>query len=163
MFDIAFSELLVIAIVALVVIGPERLPRVARTAGHMIGRLQRYVNDVKADIDREMQIEELKKLQTQMQESAVSFENSIRNEAQSLKQSFEQEAQAVQQATVESPSLPSAMSGEDLTAVTALAASGAPEAQNKTTPGLGLDGPEAGVLLPPAQPPVRPLQDKVSA
>ena len=73
MFDIAFSELLVIAIVALVVIGPERLPRVARTAGHMIGRLQRYVNDVKADIDREMQIEELKKLQTQMQESAVSF------------------------------------------------------------------------------------------
>ena len=159
MFDIAFSELLVIAIVALVVIGPERLPRVARTAGHMIGRLQRYVNDVKADIDREMQIEELKKLQTQMQESAVSFENSIRNDAQSLKQSFEQEAQAVQQAAVESDPVPG---GEVSTTVSESAASGVPNAQNKAAPGLGLDGPEAGVLLPPAQPPVRPLQDKVS-
>ncbi len=46
MFDIGFSELIVIAIVALVVIGPERLPRVARTAGHLLGRMQRYVNDV---------------------------------------------------------------------------------------------------------------------
>ena len=59
MFDIAFSELLIIAVVALVVLGPERLPKVARTAGHLLGRLQRYVNDVKADINREMQLEEL--------------------------------------------------------------------------------------------------------
>lgn len=55
MFDVGFSELIVIAIVALVVIGPERLPKVARTAGLLLGRLQRYVNDVKADIKREMQ------------------------------------------------------------------------------------------------------------
>jgi len=54
MFDIAFSEIALIAVVALVVIGPERLPRVARTLGHMFGRLQRYVNDVKADINREI-------------------------------------------------------------------------------------------------------------
>ena len=60
MFDIGFSELLVIALVALVVIGPERLPRVARTAGHLLGRLQRYVGDVKSDINREMQLDELK-------------------------------------------------------------------------------------------------------
>ncbi len=50
MFDIGFSEIIVIAVVALIVIGPERLPKVARTLGHMFGRLQRYVNDVKADI-----------------------------------------------------------------------------------------------------------------
>ena len=52
MFDIGFSELVVIGLVALVVIGPERLPRVARTVGHLLGRLQRYVSDVKADIHR---------------------------------------------------------------------------------------------------------------
>ena len=58
MFDIGFSELLVIAVVALIVIGPERLPKVARTVGHLIGRMQRYVNDVKADISREMELDE---------------------------------------------------------------------------------------------------------
>ena len=59
MFDIGFSELLVIAVVALIVIGPERLPKVARTLGHLFGRMQRYVNDVKADISREMELDEL--------------------------------------------------------------------------------------------------------
>ena len=54
MFDIGFSEMMVIAVVALIVIGPERLPKVARTLGHLFGRMQRYVNDVKADICREM-------------------------------------------------------------------------------------------------------------
>ena len=98
MFDVGFSELIVIAIVALVVIGPERLPKVARTAGHMLGRLQRYVNDVKADIDREMQLDELKKLQAEVQESARSFERSISSEVNSLQASLEQSAQAVQDA-----------------------------------------------------------------
>ena len=65
MFDVSFSELIVIGIVALVVIGPERLPKVARTAGHLMGRLQRYVNDVKSDISREMQLDELKKLKAE--------------------------------------------------------------------------------------------------
>ena len=96
MFDIGFSELIVIAIVALVVIGPERLPRVARTAGHLLGRMQRYVNDVKADIDREMQIDELKKLQAQMQESARSFERSMTQEIQSIEQSVQQTVDAAQ-------------------------------------------------------------------
>jgi sec-independent protein translocase protein TatB len=77
MFDIGFSELILIAIVALVVIGPERLPKVARTAGHLLGRMQRYVNDVKSDINREMQLDELKKLQSEMQESARSVEQSM--------------------------------------------------------------------------------------
>ena len=63
MFDIGFSEIVVIAVVALIVIGPERLPKAARTMGHLFGRLQRYVNDVKSDINREMELDELRKLQ----------------------------------------------------------------------------------------------------
>jgi sec-independent protein translocase protein TatB len=80
MFDIGFSELVVIGLVALVVLGPERLPRVARTLGHLAGRLQRYVSDVKADINREMELEDLKKLKDSMQEAATSFETSVRSE-----------------------------------------------------------------------------------
>jgi len=80
MFDIGFSELVVIGLVALVVLGPERLPRVARTLGHLAGRLQRYVTDVKADISREMELEDLKKVRDSMQEAATSFETSVRSE-----------------------------------------------------------------------------------
>lgn len=82
MFDIGFSELLIIAVVALVVIGPERLPKAARTLGHLFGRMQRYVNDVKADISREMELEELRKLQASMQDAARSFETSVTKELQ---------------------------------------------------------------------------------
>jgi len=77
MFDIGFSELLVIAIVALIVIGPQRLPKVARTLGHLFGRMQRYVNDVKADISREMELDELKKMQASMEDTARSFQDSV--------------------------------------------------------------------------------------
>ena len=75
MFDIAFSELLIIGIVALVVIGPERLPKVARTVGHLLGRMQRYVSDVKSDISREMKLDELKKLQQQVSSEVSSGVN----------------------------------------------------------------------------------------
>jgi sec-independent protein translocase protein TatB len=84
MFDIAFSEVIVIAVVALIVIGPERLPKVARTLGHMFGRLQRYVNDVKADINREMELDELRKLKSEVQSAASEFESSIHNAAQEV-------------------------------------------------------------------------------
>lgn len=80
MFDIGFSELLVIAVVALLVIGPERLPKAARTLGHLFGRMQRYVNDVKADISREMELDELRKLQASMQDAARSLERSVSQE-----------------------------------------------------------------------------------
>ncbi|MDH4182283.1 MAG: Sec-independent protein translocase protein TatB [Betaproteobacteria bacterium] len=84
MFDIGFSELVVIAVVALIVIGPERLPRAARTMGHLFGRLQRYVNDVKADINREMELEELRKLQQQVQGAAREIETSVTGAARDL-------------------------------------------------------------------------------
>jgi len=77
MFDIGFSELMVIAVVALIVIGPEKLPKVARTVGHLFGRMQRYVNDVKSDISREMALDDLRKLQASMQETAQSLEQSV--------------------------------------------------------------------------------------
>ncbi len=84
MFDIAFSEIVVIAVVALVVIGPERLPKVAKTLGHMFGRLQRYVNDVKADISREMELDELRKLQSEVQSAARDLESSISGAAREM-------------------------------------------------------------------------------
>ena len=77
MFDIGFSELVVIGLVALIVIGPERLPRVARTVGHLVGRLQRYVADVKADINREVELEELRKMRDEVQQAASSIETSV--------------------------------------------------------------------------------------
>lgn len=83
MFDIGFSEMMVIAVVALIVIGPERLPKVARAAGHLFGRMQRYVNDVKSDISREMALDDLRKLQATMQETANSIEQSVNQEMQS--------------------------------------------------------------------------------
>lgn len=81
MFDIGFSEIVVIAVVALVVIGPERLPKTARTLGLLFGRLQRYVNDVKADINREMELDELRGLQREMQGAAREIEQSVRSAA----------------------------------------------------------------------------------
>jgi len=94
MFDIGFSELMVIGVVALLVIGPEKLPKVARTLGHLLGRAQRYVNDVKSDINREIQLDELKKLQSQVTESARSLEDSVRREYESARTAVEAPAQA---------------------------------------------------------------------
>ena len=81
MFDIGFSELVLIAVVALVVIGPERLPKAARTMGHLFGRLQRYVNDVKSDISREIELDELRNLQKQVQTAAQDLRSSVESAA----------------------------------------------------------------------------------
>lgn len=75
MFDIAFSELVVIGTVAVIVIGPEKLPKIARTAGHLLGRAQRYVNSVKSEINSELRVEELKG-------SLQSLQDEIRQHAQ---------------------------------------------------------------------------------
>jgi sec-independent protein translocase protein TatB len=84
MFDIGFSELVLIGVVALIVIGPEKLPKTARTLGHLFGRLQRYVSDVKADISREMELDELKKLQQQVQTAARDIETSVSSAARDV-------------------------------------------------------------------------------
>jgi sec-independent protein translocase protein TatB len=94
MFDVGFSELLVIGVVALVVIGPERLPKVARTVGHLLGKMRRYVNEVKAEIDREVALSDLKKLQSEVMDSARELEQGIRAGARQMERDFRREAEA---------------------------------------------------------------------
>ena len=95
MFDIGFSELIVIALVALIVIGPERLPRVARTLGALLGRAQRYVNDVKADIQREVDLDELRNIKSTFQDAAKSVEQSVTQAGQELKAAGESLNQSI--------------------------------------------------------------------
>lgn len=80
MLDVSFTEMLVILIVALIVIGPERLPRVARTIGHLLGRARRYVDSVKNDIRYEIELEELRRLKNSVQETTHSIEQTVRKE-----------------------------------------------------------------------------------
>jgi sec-independent protein translocase protein TatB len=77
MIDLGLTKLAVIGAVALVVIGPEKLPKVARMAGTLYGRAQRYLHDVKAEVSREIEIEELRNLHKDVQESAQSFKSGV--------------------------------------------------------------------------------------
>ena len=107
MFDIGFSELLVIGLVALIVIGPERLPRVARTVGHLAGRLQRYVADVKADINREVELEELRKVKDTVQQAAAGIEDSVQGELNKAENELNAAANPVAEAAPpETPRIP---------------------------------------------------------
>ena len=99
MFDMSFSEIAVIGVVALVVLGPERLPKVARTAGHMFGRLQRYVATVKADINREMDTSELAKIKQEVQDAARSFEQTVQQTANSVEKETASISQSVESQT----------------------------------------------------------------
>jgi sec-independent protein translocase protein TatB len=74
MFDVGFSEIVLIAVVALVVVGPERLPKLARTLGALVGRMRGYVATVKSEVEREMQFEDLKKLQQHIHSQQVQTE-----------------------------------------------------------------------------------------
>lgn len=96
MFDVGFSEMMVIAVIALIVLGPEKLPKVARTLGHLLGRMQRYVNDVKSDINREIELDDLRKLQSSMQETARSIEQTVKSEAGAVESEFNKVSQSVQ-------------------------------------------------------------------
>ena len=80
MIDFGFDKLALIGAVALVVIGPEKLPRVARTVGHLIGTAQRYVADVQAEVNRSIELEELKKMKTQFEDAARNVEQTVSSE-----------------------------------------------------------------------------------
>jgi sec-independent protein translocase protein TatB len=95
MFDFSFAELMVIMVVALIVIGPERLPKVARTLGHLWGRAQRYVNGVKADIERDMAVEEFRQLQQKVQAEASTMEQSVKQAVLTADQQVQQINEAV--------------------------------------------------------------------
>ena len=137
MFDIAFSEIALIAVVALVVIGPERLPKVARTLGHLFGRLQRYVNDVKADISREIELDELRKLKSEVQSAALDIERSVSqaaSEVESGVRSVEADLNAVGSEAASAPAEPAARA-DPPPQPTAEAATGEAPRQS-TLPGL---------------------------
>ena len=77
MFDFGLSELMIVGVVALVVVGPERLPRLARQVGEWMGKLQRYVADVKSDINRQVELDELRRMQQEVKDAAQSIESSV--------------------------------------------------------------------------------------
>ncbi|MDE2428090.1 MAG: Sec-independent protein translocase subunit TatB [Burkholderiales bacterium] len=77
MIDLGITKLALIGVVALVVIGPEKLPKVARMAGTLLGRAQRYINDVKSEVSREMELDELRKMQKDVHEAAQHVEKSV--------------------------------------------------------------------------------------
>ena len=98
MFDVSFSELILIGVVALVVIGPERLPKVARTVGHLLGRAQRYVNDVKSDIQREMNDHDLGDLKGQIEDAAKSVKASVEDAGNTIRDPLAQAQEALKNA-----------------------------------------------------------------
>ena len=97
MIDLGISKLAVIGVIALIVIGPEKLPRVARMAGTLLGRAQRYINDVKSEVSREIELEELRKMQKDVVSAAQNVEQSIHqtwSEAETEMRSIAQETES---------------------------------------------------------------------
>lgn len=89
MIDLGFDKLGLIGIVALIAIGPERLPRVARTVGHLLGKAQRYVADVKAEVNRSIELEDLKKMKTEFEDAARNVEQTVSREVSQASSEFE--------------------------------------------------------------------------
>ena len=85
MFDIGFIEIIIISLVALIVVGPERLPAVARILGHLLSRARGYVNGIKTDLHNEIRMDELKNLHTSVNETVQSIEDSVRQEVDQIK------------------------------------------------------------------------------
>ena len=153
MFDIGFSEIVVIGVVALVVIGPERLPKTARTVGLLFGRLQRYVNDVKADISREMELDELRRLQSEMQGAARDLESTVRGAANDM-------AAGVRSVESELNAAASQETQTGGTAVTSASPSPLPAPAAGTDASPPLAAPPAGTEASPRQAPL-PGFDKI--
>jgi sec-independent protein translocase protein TatB len=103
MIDFGFDKIALIGAVALIVIGPEKLPRVARTIGHMMGKAQRYVADVKAEVNRSIELEELKKVKTQFEDAARNVETSVRDEVNAASTAFDSEWSSVSAGLSNSP------------------------------------------------------------
>ncbi|MFG6430479.1 Sec-independent protein translocase protein TatB [Roseateles sp. LYH14W] len=95
MLDFGFDKIALIGAVALIVIGPEKLPRVARTVGALLGKAQRYVADVKAEVNRSIELEELQKMKSQFQTAVSDVEQSVRQEVDSATNALNQTWQDV--------------------------------------------------------------------
>jgi sec-independent protein translocase protein TatB len=144
MFDVGFSEIVMIAVVALIVIGPERLPKTARMLGHLFGRLQRYVNEVKADINREMELDELRKLQREVkgvasdfQQSMTSMATDVRSEMQSVERQLNDVATGAEPPPAQvGTASSSAATVPTIAAETAPPDAGTPPPRQSSLPGL---------------------------
>ncbi len=89
MIDFGFDKIALIGAVALIVIGPEKLPKLARTVGHLFGKAQRYVADVKAEVNRSIELDELKKMKTDFEDAARNVQESVRSEVDSASAAFQ--------------------------------------------------------------------------
>src|SRR3978361_2044497 len=89
MIDLGFDKIALIGAVALIVVGPERLPRVARTVGHLLGKAQRYVADVKAEVNRSIELEELRKMKSGVEDAAREVQNTISSHVQQTRSDVE--------------------------------------------------------------------------
>ena len=89
MIDFGFDKIALIGAVALIVIGPQKLPRVARTVGHLIGKAQRYVADVKAEVNRSIELEELQKMKSQFESAASDVQNTVQREVSAAGAAFD--------------------------------------------------------------------------
>ena len=105
MIDLGISKLAMIGAVALIVIGPEKLPRVARTVGMLLGKAQRYVNDVKSEVNRSMDLDELRKMKDTVQEAARDVEQSIHTGASDFEKQFSESGQTL--SALAEPDVPS--------------------------------------------------------
>jgi sec-independent protein translocase protein TatB len=94
MIDFGFDKIALIGAVALIVIGPEKLPRVARTVGTLLGKAQRYVADVKAEVNRSIELEDLKKMKTEFEDAARNVERTVSTEIQQHSSDFSSTWQA---------------------------------------------------------------------
>ncbi|MDO8825168.1 Sec-independent protein translocase protein TatB [Methylophaga sp.] len=111
MFNIAFPELLVIGVVALIVIGPDKLPKVARTAGLLLGRMQRFTTNIKSEIDRELKSEDLMQLQKELRNHDLGLNEELRQGMQPVESVIHQNIQPMKTDTkpkddFDSPSTP---------------------------------------------------------
>jgi sec-independent protein translocase protein TatB len=111
MLDLGLTKMALIGVVALVVLGPERLPRVARTAGALFGRAQRYINDVKSEVTREIELDELRRMKTEFESAASNVESTIHD---NLRKQESELNDAWNAGTSVSPSMAGGASTEDL-------------------------------------------------
>lgn len=149
MFDIGFSELMVIGVVALVVIGPERLPKVARTAGHLLGRMQRYVSEVKADINREVEASELRDLKDTVHQAATSMQDAMNSHVNDIGQEIKKTEEEFNR--LSNPMLHFGLAGAGIAASQTAASEPTTEASPQLELGLGGD-----VTAEGGQPAVKP-------
>ena len=106
MIDIGISKIVLIGAVALIVIGPEKLPRVARMVGTLLGKAQRYVADVKAEVNRSMDLDELRKMKETVEGAARDVEGTIRTTASDFEKEWQEATGTAQEALAAPPSFP---------------------------------------------------------